>query len=91
MIVVFHAGATVLVEIFQIVQLAATAASTTQVTTRVCACQQAARVDTNIPPTNIYVSVSMTFTVVFIIRTMFIVNQLLSLLSVRSHHITVCV
>ena len=79
----FHAGATVLVEIFQLVQLAAAAAHTTQVPTRLCARQQAVRVDTNIPPRNRHVSVSMTFITVYVIRTIHTVNQLLSVSSIH--------
>ena len=85
-----QSGATILVEIFQLVRLAATAAHTAQLPTRSCARQQAVRVDTNIPPRNRHVSVSMPFMVVNVIWAMYTVNQLLSLLSVRSHHITVC-
>ena len=78
MTLTFHACATVVVEIFQVVQLAAAAAHTAQVHTRSCARQQAVRLDTNIPPRNRHVSVSMTFMAVYVIRTIHTVNQLLS-------------
>ena len=74
----FDAGAAVLVEIFQLVQLAAAAAHTAQLPTRSCARQQAVCLDINIRPRNRHVSVSMTLVVVTLCGRRMLINRLLS-------------